>query len=1117
MKKLLVLLGALGALLVIAWFVVTSSGFLKAVVLPRVGSALNARVEAQSIALSPFSSLELRQFNLVPNGADPLASAELVRVRYRLWDILGGRVAVDEILVRRPTLSLVQKADGTSNLDPILRKLAEGAAPAAPAPAEPAKPPQVEIASIQIEEGTLTYRSGAADGSEMSASVSGLGVTARNLANGKSGRLEVAAGLQFQQRPGASGAAGATAATVSSVQGRLTGGFDLGLSEALIPSSMSGKADVELAQATGAFQEFSGFTGVLQADLTPTELKRLALEFARRGTALGAIRASGPLDLVKREGTVQVEIEAIDRNVLNLAGAAMGMDFTTTRFDSTNRVELAAGGQRIAIVGAVSGSKVSVKKGDLVMPAVDLQKGYDMVADLAAQTLSLRSFALRGVQGGREILTGKLSQPMQVSWGTAQSTLPDATVDLAVQDLRLADWSVLVGTPLQGSVGAQASLGVQRGGKDLSLDGSATLTGLSGTFGSNQVKNLRLSGVVKAVVAGFATPAERRLTATAAVRDLGGEAAGLSFTQYTMTAQANLGLPENAVVIDTLDVALRQADREGGTVGLRGRWDLQRGAGELNLSARGLNEAGVGPFLQVALGDKQLRSLKMEASLAARVDPAAESSISGSAQVQDLVVRDPAGTVPESPLAAGIVLDAGGSRDQLSVRQAQLKLTPTARAKNEVNLTGDLDFSRTNALKGGFKLVSESLDVTPYFDLFAGAPKPETPAPAPQPAPKPAGPATEPEAVSLPVDTLTFDAAIGKFFLREVAAENVAATVRIQGSRIDVDPVQLSLNGAPVKASAKFNLGVPGYEYDLKLSADQVPVKPFADSFVPMLKNRVEGAANAGLDLRGAGITGVNLQKSLAGSASFVVTNANLKINDPSRQKGILSMLTGLLATALNIRELKDQPIMDIVARATMGDARIELTEAQARSASLTLGTQGAIPIAADLMQSPLNFPVAVSLSRDLAQKARLTSSDTPTNAAYVPIPQIAALKGTLGAPAPEVDKVQAGVLAARGVAGLVGGQTGNAVTGVADAITGLKRGDTNAVGNLLKGIGGLFGGGTPGATNAGATTNTGSPSTPAGAPAGGATATTNAPAKAPANDPIGGLLRGLLERKKSE
>ncbi|MBL9128308.1 MAG: hypothetical protein JNL97_11700, partial [Verrucomicrobiales bacterium] len=642
---------------------------------------------------------------------------------------------------------------------------------------------------------------------------------------------------------------------------------------------------------------------------------------------------------------------------------------------------MGSGGNAFSVVGGVTGTKVSVKKGDLAMPAVDLKKSYDLSVDLAAQVATLKSFGLQAVQGGREILRGSLAQPMQIGWSANAGALPDAKMELTVSDLRLQDWSALVGAPVQGSVQAKASFGVQGGGKDLGFAVASTLSGISGQFGSNAVKNLGLQATLDGAVAGFAEPAKRRLTVNSKVSDLGGEAAVVKFERYGLEAKADLGLPEGAVALNDIQVRLREGTTDGGSVGLKGRWDLVAGGGDLNLTARGVNEAGLRPFLQAALGNKQLRSVQLSADLGTKIDPKGESSVKASAVVTNLVVRDPSGAVPETPLYVGVNLDGSGTAQKLTLRNAGLKLSPTVRAKNEVNLTGDLDFAKADALKGGFKLTAEALDVTPYYDLFAGGTAPATESkPAPTTTPPPAGPQKEPDPIKLPVELLTFDAQIGKFFLREVAAENFVASVKIQSTRIEVQPLQLALNGAPIKASTKLNLGVPGYEYDFNLSAVAIPVKPFANSFVPSLKDRIEGSIHAGADVKGAGTTGVNLKKSLQGALNFAVTNANLKLAVSGQKPGILSMLTSVLATALNIRELKDKPIMEIQAGAKMGGGKIDLVDTRARSASLEITSTGSIPIADDLMQSPLGFPVNVSLSRELAEKAKLVPANTPTN-----------------------------------------------------------------------------------------------------------------------------------------
>jgi hypothetical protein len=618
------------------------------------------------------------------------------------------------------------------------------------------------------------------------------------------------------------------------------------------------------------------------------------------------------------------------------------------------------------------------------------------------------------------------------------------------------------------------------------------MAGVNGIVASNEMKNLGFQAESSLVLHGFATPPQRQLGGSLKISGLSGGLAMATFDRHGIEATADLGLPEGAVQIRRLQAQLQQGNQPCGMVAVQGDWNLERGAGNLTLAIQDLTATGLRPFLQAALGEKQLRSANLVADIRVQHEAAGQTAIKATADLKDLVVHDPAGKLPQSPLAGSIAVDAGGANGKLTIRQGDLKLTPTDRAKNELRLTGDLDLSKTNALRGALKLAADSIDVTPYFDLFAAGTNTTAQTP-PEPRPAPGSPPQEPEAMQLPIELLTVDSTIGKFYLRDVALENWRTGVRIEGSRIQVQPLQLTLNGAPVQGDVRLNLGVPGYEYAIQFSADGVPVKPVASSFFPLLKGRIEGKADASMQIAGAGVTGVNLQKHLQGQVGLSVTNANLKLVDTSARKGILGLLTTVLASALNIRELRDQPIMDIVARAKAGSGNIDLTQGTIRSASFAAAISGSIPIADDLMKSPISLPVDISLNRDVAQRARLLGPNQETNVAYVPLPPIVAIEGTVGEPSVKVDKVQTAMLVARGIGGLVGSQAGGTITNVANIVGSVATGGTNAVGNLLRGVGGLLRGSTndPGAN----------------APV------SNAPVKAP----LGGLLKGLFEKKTNQ
>src|SRR4051812_9213368 len=91
--------GVLLLLLVVAYFVGTSSAFVKGVILPKVGAAMNAKITVGDISVSPFSRVDIRQLRVETTGSEPLLTADEARVRYSLMDILKGNINVNELLL----------------------------------------------------------------------------------------------------------------------------------------------------------------------------------------------------------------------------------------------------------------------------------------------------------------------------------------------------------------------------------------------------------------------------------------------------------------------------------------------------------------------------------------------------------------------------------------------------------------------------------------------------------------------------------------------------------------------------------------------------------------------------------------------------------------------------------------------------------------------------------------------------------------------------------------------------------------------------------------------------------------------------------------------------------
>ena len=121
LKKLAIFAGAFFVLALVGYHYLTSAGFFRGTILPKVSRAIGAEVTVTDVELHPFSSVTLKGLKIQTPGLAPVATIEEVRARYHLFSILGGKFQFDEISVQSPVVQELTSADGKSNLDPILR------------------------------------------------------------------------------------------------------------------------------------------------------------------------------------------------------------------------------------------------------------------------------------------------------------------------------------------------------------------------------------------------------------------------------------------------------------------------------------------------------------------------------------------------------------------------------------------------------------------------------------------------------------------------------------------------------------------------------------------------------------------------------------------------------------------------------------------------------------------------------------------------------------------------------------------------------------------------------------------------------------------------------------
>jgi hypothetical protein len=80
LRRAVIVLAVLAVLVTGAYFFIRSEYFVRNIVAPRIGAALNGDLRVEATRFRPFSQLELRNVRFQTIGPEPLLTAELVRV-----------------------------------------------------------------------------------------------------------------------------------------------------------------------------------------------------------------------------------------------------------------------------------------------------------------------------------------------------------------------------------------------------------------------------------------------------------------------------------------------------------------------------------------------------------------------------------------------------------------------------------------------------------------------------------------------------------------------------------------------------------------------------------------------------------------------------------------------------------------------------------------------------------------------------------------------------------------------------------------------------------------------------------------------------------------------------
>jgi hypothetical protein len=1087
----------LALLLIVGYMVVTSPGFIKRFILPRVSAAIHADVTVAEISVHPFSKITVRGLKVQVKGQEPLLTAPEIRASYSLGSILRGNLRVAEVALVSPTVTLVENPDGTSNLGDLMQSGAKPTGePAPPRAAKPSKPWRLDVRKVAVSNATFRKIKKYGGNRQDSLEAANISLALANLKNGQAGTLMLGAFIQMENNP--------PTGQTGHLQAALNGNFSFTLSADLKPAPLTGQARLDILRADGGFGDLDRFSAVLDCSVSPTEIKQLALHFQRAGATLGQLAVSGPLDVQKLEGRLKVELRGLDQRLLNLVAAREGMDFGGTTINSSNDIELTKAGDTISVAGRFDANNVQLTRAGQTTPTLKLNASYALTVDRTAQTLLIRGLSVTGAQNGNPLLAARLTQPMNLAWGANPGGAGDSALDLTVTGLNLADWRPFLGSAAsEGNLGLTLKLSSSQAGRRLDFNLNSQVQNFSTPLGDHGMVpatvNLRVRGQAAnfnqfnldeyrlqilqqnqslAVATGsgaydatnrsldlqvalqasfavlgqvlarpdlnFATgtaelkarvtrkPDAQTMTGKLEIANLTGQAGKSRFRFFGGTMDLDIGKTPEQIQFNRISGALSQSGKAGGTFQISGNYDPSRASAKLTASLSGLNQNGLRPFLEPLLADKVIVSIAVNGNASVDYDSRDNSTLKASMLVTNLVVSDLRQQFPPTPLEAGLQLEAGVKKQVADVRRFQITLTPTKRGKNEIQLQGRVDYSQSNAVRGDLKFSADSLDLTGYYDLFARGPKGGgKPAATPTPG--------EPPAKFLPLKNFALAADIGRLYLHEVEVTGWQTTANVDGGHVVVKPCKFALNGAPVNATVDLNLGVPGYRYDVAVSADRVPFAPLVNTFLVNYKGQMGGNLTAQIQIRGAGVTGASLQRNLTGQFAGGVTNLNLAVDNarsPTLRTviNVVATLPQLLSNPASalvswmdlatgrggglMDTLRQSPIQVINAQGKAGGGRIDLQSATVQSTAFKADARGAIALAQVLTNSTLNIPVVVSVSQPIAKQLNLASGHTSTNAAYVSLPQFLTMTGTLGVPKADINKLAVGGMTVKSLGG---------------------------------------------------------------------------------------------------
>lgn len=1096
--KRAVITGALGlVLLMAAYFVISSSFFIRSFVLPMVESAMMAKVNVGKVSFSPLTGIELEDLDFAPADQETMVSAQRATVQYSLGDIIGGTIKLNQLHLTNPKVTIIEHADGSSNLTDWLDSLP-------PSPEAPL--PKMDLNDLDVTGGTIIYRKMGAnqEGSQVEIAMTKAHVS--RLGQDLSGSVNLDSLIRMVNLNTKTNEEKELLSTQIMLKG------DLDLNADLFPKKSSLTGSIEVRSSSPEYADLKGVGGALAFSIQPDSIDDASIRFTKDGQTAGSIELSGPMNFNNLEGELQLALTGLNRQFLNLAGAMAGLNFADTLINGTLTCSLTKGGSHIAISSVTTAKDFSVEMQGMALPKMDTELKIVAHYDADQESLLIREWSLNASNNNRAWLEGSIDKPVTLSWGLNRQNFQDSKFHLDLKQMDLVPWnSLLGGVVQQGELNGQLDVAFLQQGKRIQASVHSELTKANFTVNDQTLTNHRIkmdagftiqdftrllleqgnvewqngSEEIVASVAGsggyhlekpgmqlqidaagnlpilaaflpmdgwIVENGNGKLSARVQQKEEGwsgdvqtalsgytGHFAGLQFHQYSVDMGIDGSLQGEKLRLGNTQVTFREGNDLGGSIRFNGDMDLSTMKGNFKIESSEINRHALQPVLGVGSGEGPFKDLAMNLNGELDLDFAAESTFKGNVDVSNLQYKG-GETKDMRKLMTELVWDLGWTADRLDIREGTLKFSPTAKAGNTLKLSGHLPLQPSLASKGVIKLSSASMDLTPYMDLLMAHAEtsPDAPVNPPQSnkqTPEPVSQKAEPAPLDVPLGELDAQVDIEKLFMRELAVQAFKGRLLWQTNTLHLEPVSMRMNDAPVQAGMHMDFTKPDWGYDLSFDLQKVPVQPLTDTLDPANKGKVSGLLTAKGDWSGTGLVEPSLQQNLSGSMSVQYTDARIELVSPT-----IRLLMSPITALLRLPELMKAPITGLEANVTVQNQQLSLKETKVLSDAFQVHTGGDIPLANVLTNSVLNLPVEFHLERSIAKKSNLIPSKAPEGTPFVKLPDFVRLQGTVGKPVTKTDKLVLSGLLMKSAAGLplnVGEGAVNALKGVGNFLVG--------------------------------------------------------------------------------